>query len=64
MPALAGQRADYLEKVLRAYRKGERKSSQMAAMSGTLTAATLRALPPITPARRPAPSFTSPVPAK
>ena len=39
MPALAGQRADYLEKVLQAYRAGERKSSQMAAMSGALTAA-------------------------
>jgi cytochrome c553 len=31
-PALAAQRADYLEKVLRAYRKGERKSTAMAAM--------------------------------
>jgi len=39
MPALAGQRVDYLEKVLQAYRAGERKSSQMAAMSGVLTAA-------------------------
>ncbi len=39
MPALAGQRAEYLEKVLHAYRAGERKSPQMAAMSGVLTAA-------------------------
>ena len=39
MPALAGQRAEYLEKVLQSYRAGERKSSQMAAMSGGLTAA-------------------------
>ena len=39
IPALAGQRADYLEKVLQAYRAGERKSSQMSAMSGVLTAA-------------------------
>jgi cytochrome c553 len=39
MPALAGQRVEYLEKVLQAYRAGERKSSQMAAMSGALTAA-------------------------
>ena len=31
---LAAQRADYLEKVLQAYRTGERKSTQMAAMSG------------------------------
>ena len=39
MPALAAQRVDYLEKVLHAYRTGERKSSQMAAMSNVLTAA-------------------------
>lgn len=39
MPAVAGQRADYLEKVLHAYRSGERKSPQMAAMSGVLTVA-------------------------
>jgi cytochrome c553 len=44
MPALAGQRADYLEKVLQAYRSGERKSSQMAAMSGVLTAADVESL--------------------
>ena len=44
MPALAGQRADYLEKVLHAYRAGERKSSQMAAMSGVLTAADVESL--------------------
>jgi cytochrome c553 len=31
-PALAAQRAEYLEKVMRAYQKGERKSSAMAAM--------------------------------
>jgi cytochrome c553 len=39
LPALAGQRQDYLEKVLNAYRTGERKSAQMAAMSGALTEA-------------------------
>ena len=39
MPALAAQRIDYLEKVLHAYRTGERKSPQMAAMSNVLTAA-------------------------
>jgi cytochrome c553 len=44
MPALAGQRADYLEKVLHAYRAGERKSPQMAAMSGALTAADVESL--------------------
>ena len=37
LPALAAQRADYLEKVLHAYRTGERKSPQMAAMSEALT---------------------------
>lgn len=37
LPALAGQRADYLEKVLQAYKTGERKSPQMAAMAGALT---------------------------
>jgi cytochrome c553 len=36
-PALAAQRADYLERVLYAYQKGERKSVAMAAMSGVLT---------------------------
>ena len=44
MPALAAQRADYLEKVLQAYRTGERKSTQMAAMSGALTAADVESL--------------------
>jgi len=37
LPALAGQRLDYLEKVLQAYRTGARKSPQMAAMSDVLT---------------------------
>jgi cytochrome c553 len=37
LPALAAQRVDYLEKVLNAYRTGERKSPQMAAMSDMLT---------------------------
>jgi cytochrome c553 len=37
LPALAAQRADYLEKVLHAYRKGARKSAPMAAMSEVLT---------------------------
>ena len=44
MPALAAQRADYLEKVLEAYRTGERKSPQMAAMSRALTAADVESL--------------------
>ena len=37
LPALAAQRQDYLEKVLHAYRTGERKSLEMAAMSDVLT---------------------------
>jgi cytochrome c553 len=37
LPALAGQRADYLEKALRAYRTGARKSAEMAAMSHVLS---------------------------
>lgn len=36
-PALAGQRVDYLKKVLDDYRTGARKSPQMAAMSAVLT---------------------------
>lgn len=38
-PALAGQRADYLDRVLRAYQKGTRKSPQMHAMTDGLTEA-------------------------
>ena len=37
LPAIAAQREDYLQKVLQAYRTGERKSSQMAAMSHGLS---------------------------
>ena len=37
MPAIAGQRLDYLDKVLHAYRTGARKSRQMAAMSSVLS---------------------------
>ena len=36
-PALAAQRADYLEKVLHAYRTRDRRSSEMAAMSDGLS---------------------------
>ena len=39
LPALAGQRLDYLERVLHAYRTGARKSPAMAAMSEMLTEA-------------------------
>ena len=44
LPALAAQRVDYLEKVLRAYRTGARKSPQMAAMSEGLTEADVASL--------------------
>jgi len=37
LPALAAQRVDYLESVLRAYQTGARKSSAMAAMSEALS---------------------------
>jgi cytochrome c553 len=37
LPALAGQRVEYLEAVLRAYRTRARKSPEMAAMSDVLT---------------------------
>jgi cytochrome c553 len=43
-PALAAQRADYLQKVLNAYRTGARKSPQMAAMSSVLTEADIENL--------------------
>jgi len=43
-PALAAQRADYLERVLRAYQKGQRKSLEMAAMSDGLTDAAVEGL--------------------
>jgi cytochrome c553 len=43
-PALAAQRADYLDKVLHAYQKGTRKDSVMAAMSSTLKDADIKGL--------------------
>ncbi len=44
VPALAAQRADYLEKALNDYRNGDRKSPAMAAMSTMLTATDARML--------------------
>ena len=44
IPALAAQRADWLEQSLDAYRKGERKSTAMTAMSASLTDADVKAL--------------------
>jgi cytochrome c553 len=44
MPRLAGQRADWLEQVLQAYRSGARKSTAMAAMSAQMSEAEVREL--------------------
>ncbi len=44
IPALAAQRTDYLEPVLRAYRTGARKSQTMSAMAQGLTDADIRQL--------------------
>ena len=43
-PGLAGQRVEYLEKVLLAYRTGARKSPEMAAMSEVLSEADIGSL--------------------
>ncbi len=44
VPALAGQRFDYLEQALRAYQTGARKSATMAAMADVLTKVDVGAL--------------------
>lgn len=44
MPRLSAQDEDWLEKVLRAYKTGARKSSAMAAMSAQMSEADVRAL--------------------
>lgn len=44
VPALAAQRADWLEQVLEAYRAGTRKSSAMSAMSALLSESDIKAL--------------------
>lgn len=43
-PALAGQRVEYLQKAMQAYQSGRRRSSVMAAMSGSLTDADIAGL--------------------
>ncbi|MEO8443461.1 MAG: cytochrome c [Gammaproteobacteria bacterium] len=43
-PNLAGQKAEYLEVQLRAYRSGERKNPIMAPMSASLSDADIRAV--------------------
>jgi len=64
MPAIAGQRADYHEKVLHAYRTGERKSSAMSAMSGTLTEADVEALAAYYARQKPRSVIYVPLPSK
>jgi cytochrome c553 len=44
MPALAAQRAEWLQAVLEAYRKGTRKSTAMSAMSASLGESDIKAL--------------------
>jgi len=44
LPAIAAQRADYIDKVLRAYQKGERKNTSMAAMAFGLSDAEIENL--------------------
>jgi len=44
VPAIAAQRADWLEPVLNAYRTGTRKSTAMSAMSSGLTEADVKDL--------------------
>lgn len=44
IPALASQRTEWLEAALEAYRKGQRKSTAMAAMSALLTETDVKAL--------------------
>lgn len=44
LPGLAAQRADYMEKVLHAYRSGDRRNTTMAAMASELTEAEVDSL--------------------
>ena len=64
MPAIAGQRADYHERVLHAYRANERKSSAMSAMSSTLTESDVEALAAYYARQKPRSVIFIPVPAK
>ncbi len=64
MPAIAGQRADYHERVLHAYRTGERKSSAMSAMSSALTEADVEALAAYYARQKPRSVIYIPVPSK
>jgi cytochrome c553 len=64
VPALAGQRADYLEKVLHDYQTGARTSPQMAAMSGVLSEQDVKSLAAHYASRTPRAVVFIPVPSK
>lgn len=63
-PALAAQRVDYLEKVLLAYKSGERKSPQMAAMSAVLSEEDIAGLAAYYARQKPRAVLYVPLPAK
>ncbi len=63
-PALAAQRLDYLQKAMRAYQGGQRRSSAMAAMSGSLTDADVAALAEYYARQKPRPLVFVLVPSK
>lgn len=63
-PALAGQRVDYLERVLRAYKSGERKSLQMAAMADGLADDEIKNLAAYYASQRPRALVFVPAPSK
>ncbi len=64
LPALAAQRVDYLDKVLRAYQTGARKSSAMAAMSGALSDADVENLAAHYAGKKPRAVVFIPLPSK
>ncbi len=64
VPALAGQRADYIEKALGDYRKGVRMSAEMDAMSSILTDEDIKGLAAHYAFQKGRPAIFVPVPAK
>jgi cytochrome c553 len=63
-PAIAAQRAEYLQKSLQSYQRGERRHSVMAAMSGALTDADVSGLASYYAAQKARPFVFVPVPAR
>jgi cytochrome c553 len=63
-PAIAAQRAEYLQASLHSYQRGERRDSVMAAMSGALTDADVAGLASYYAAQKARPFVFVPVPAK